>query len=426
MTPPRVGHQSRSAAGHSGLAAWLTTLILSLTAIAAACAPETAALATPSGAPSATPSPSLPATPLPPTATAPPPPTPTVPSPISDQDWARGPETAPVTLVIYTDFPCAACARLAAAIRSVQARHPQDVRLVVRLFPLTPLDDRSSLAAQAALAADQVDQFWPLYDLLFENYQQWAELNPEAFEGWLLEAAGRSGLDSTVIEQALADGTFQADVERLFKETMAAGIPGTPLVYLNGAWFRLPANEVNLEAAVRLELLKSRQFSAYPPMDVDLTRRYRAYLVTNKGQIVIELYPLEAPLAVNSFLFLARQGWYDGTGFHLVDPGARVEGGDPSATGLGDAGYHFATEPSSALSFDRPGRLALVSTGPGSSSSRFFITLAPAPELDATRTIFGQVLQGLDLLQALPARQPLQDLLQPMPLILETIRVETE
>ena len=127
---------------------------------------------------------------------------------------------------------------------------------------------------------------------------------------------------------------------------------------------------------------------------------------------------------MNSFVFLAREGWYDGVGLFRIEPSALVESGDPSETGFGDAGYHLPDEIDPRWTFDEPGILALSSAGPGSGGSRFFITLTPLPLLTGSRTIFGRVVEGLELLSGLPGRDPTLDLLSPRAAVIRHIRIE--
>ena len=114
-----------------------------------------------------------------------------------------------------------------------------------------------------------------------------------------------------------------------------------------------------------------------------LTRKkqYIATIHTEKGDIVIQLFPDKAPLAVNSFVFLARQGWFDGVTFHRVIPGFAAQAGDPSGTGKGNPGYFFNNEISD-LKFDKPGMVGMANSGPDTNGSQFFITFAPAAHLE--------------------------------------------
>jgi cyclophilin family peptidyl-prolyl cis-trans isomerase len=157
---------------------------------------------------------------------------------------------------------------------------------------------------------------------------------------------------------------------------------------------------------ISLISLGKRQFAQCPSMSIDPRKQYIATLETEKGKIVLQLFPDKAPLAVNSFVFLARSGWYDGITFHRVLPGFMAQTGDPSGTGQGNPGYLFKNETDPAMKFDRAGLVGMANSGPDTNGSQFFITYAPAPNLDGSYTIFGQVLSGMDVLQKLTPRDP--------------------
>ncbi|MEW6568167.1 MAG: peptidylprolyl isomerase [Chloroflexota bacterium] len=152
---------------------------------------------------------------------------------------------------------------------------------------------------------------------------------------------------------------------------------------------------------------------------------YLARLTLDSREVLIELFPESAPEAVNSFIFLAQQGWYDDNPIQRVIPGVLAETGDPTGTGLGGPGYFFQTEIDPSLHFDRAGVVAMSSVSPGTNGSQFFITLAPLPELNGSRTIFGHVVQGLNWIANLPARDPLTDLLSPAQATLLHVVIET-
>ncbi len=154
---------------------------------------------------------------------------------------------------------------------------------------------------------------------------------------------------------------------------------------------------------------KVRQWSSPPEMQIDVNKRYTATLHTVKGDIVVELLPKAAPLTVNNFVFLARQGYYDGVTFHRVLPGFVAQGGDPAGTGSGGPGYYIPNETSSGLTFDDEGLVAMANAGPDTNGSQFFITYAPQPGLDGGYTIFGRVTSGLDVALALSPRDPSQN-----------------
>jgi cyclophilin family peptidyl-prolyl cis-trans isomerase/protein-disulfide isomerase len=345
---------------------------------------------------------------------------------VSAAEHLRGPVAAQATLIVYSDFDCPLCAHLAGLLAQLQDRHRLDLRLVFRQFPLLTLHAKASLAAQVAELAGEQGAFWSMHDRLFEAYPVWSAYSPVEFEGWALAQAEELGLDVPTFQAGLTEGRKVAQVQRAYEEGLAMGIPGSPFLLLDGEPFLLPYEPNYLEAAVRLSTLRARQFADYPPFEIDPAATYRARLQLDSGEIVLQLYPQYAPLAVNSFIFLASQGWFDGNAIHQVQPGVFLESGDPTATGLGDPGYHFAMEPSSALGFEQPGMVALVPTSPETNGGRFFVNLAPLPELDGARTIFGRVLQGMELLRVLPARDPLVDLLEPPPAVLLRVEIEVQ
>src|SRR4030065_1613399 len=162
----------------------------------------------------------------------------------------------------------------------------------------------------------------------------------------------------------------------------------------------------NLATVIRLTLLEDMQFTQCPPMTINPTKGYVATLHTEKGDIVIELYADKAPLAVNSFIFLARNGWFDGVTFHRVMSGFVAQAGDPSGTGYGTPGYAFKNEISSDLKFDAPGMVGMANAGADSNGSQFFITYSARPPLDGSFTVFGRVIQGMDVANSLTPRDP--------------------
>ncbi len=147
-------------------------------------------------------------------------------------------------------------------------------------------------------------------------------------------------------------------------------------------------------------------FSRPPEMSIDASHDFQASILTEKGEIVVDLFENESPITVNSFVFLARQGFYDGTMFHRVLDGFMAQAGDPTGTGSGGPGYTFEDEVRNGLSFDRAGLLAMANSGPSTNGSQFFITFVPTPHLDGRHTIFGEVVEGQDVLDSLTRRDP--------------------
>ncbi len=151
---------------------------------------------------------------------------------------------------------------------------------------------------------------------------------------------------------------------------------------------------------------KARQWPDPPPLTIDPTQRHHAILRTAKGDIEVELLAGKAPQTVNSFVFLARQGFYDHTTFHRVIPDFMAQGGDPTGSGRGGPGYTFKDETRPDLRFDSAGILAMANAGPNTNGSQFFITYGPTPWLNGKHTIFGRVTKGMDVLRSLSARDP--------------------
>ncbi|MDX1438100.1 MAG: peptidylprolyl isomerase [Anaerolineales bacterium] len=161
-------------------------------------------------------------------------------------------------------------------------------------------------------------------------------------------------------------------------------------------------------------------------MAIDPNRDYVATIATEKGDITLLLYPEIAPVAVNSFIFLSGQGWYDGVPFHRVLPEFVAQAGDPSGTGLGGPGYAFDNEISPEVRFDRAGILGMANSGPNSNGSQFFITLAPQPGLDGSFTIFGEVISGMDVVESLTPQDARAGPGQPAPDLILGITIEEQ
>jgi peptidylprolyl isomerase len=151
------------------------------------------------------------------------------------------------------------------------------------------------------------------------------------------------------------------------------------------------------------------QFAAAPPMQIDVKKQYFATVKMVKGgEFVIQLYPDKAPLTVNSFVFLARKGFFNGVTFHRVLEGFMAQGGDPSGTGMSGPGYEFVNEQNDLL-FDKAGVVAMANAGPDTNGSQFFITFGPVGLSEGDYTIFGQVISGMDVVNGLTRRDPQQN-----------------
>jgi cyclophilin family peptidyl-prolyl cis-trans isomerase len=248
-----------------------------------------------------------------------------------------------------------------------------------------------------------------MHDLLFERQQQWASKPVDEMPELLSGYAEELGLDTKAFDEALANGTYTDQIMDAYNAAGAAGLGGTPSFVASGVHY--PSQQWGLSyeglaAFVQLMEMKERQFDAPPPPVIEKGKQYEATIETEKGDIVIELFADQTPVTVNSFAYLADQGWYDDTIFHRVIPGFMAQAGDPSATGIGWPGYRCSDELNPELIFDGPGVLGMANSGPDTNGSQFFITLDAQPQLDGRHTVFGRVVEGMDVVESLAARDP--------------------
>ena len=144
-----------------------------------------------------------------------------------------------------------------------------------------------------------------------------------------------------------------------------------------------------------------------PKMTIDTSKKYTAIIVMEKGSMVLELFAKDVPVTVNNFVFLATEGFYNGSTFHRVMPGFMAKGGDPTGTGRGGPGYEFEDEFTDHE--HDAGALSMANKGPDTNGSQFFITFAPQHGLDGMHTVFGQLVEGMDVLESLTPRDPNQN-----------------
>ena len=141
----------------------------------------------------------------------------------------------------------------------------------------------------------------------------------------------------------------------------------------------------------------AQQWKSPPAMEINTEKTYRVKMETSKGTLSIDLYPKFAPKTVNNFVFLTRQGFYDGVRFHRVISNFVIQGGDPTGTGSGGPGYRFEDEVKGNPLVHERGVLSMANAGPNTNGSQFFITHSPQPHLDGRHTVFGRVVEGLDV-----------------------------
>lgn len=339
--------------------------------------------------------------------------------PVDETDWIKGAseEDVEITILEYAEFQCPGCAGVAPVLDQFLKDHPH-VRLVYRHFPLS-FHDKALLTAQAAEAAGAQGKFWEMYNLLFGRVSEWNSLSPEDARIKMSEFAADLELDMERFDRELDDETYLPKVNTQLEESQSLQLPGTPTFIFNGLMFptqQLGLSYQGLEAFLAIMELTESQYTEAPVTTLDTEKSYQATLSTSKGDIVVNLLPESAPTNVNSFLFLAQEGWYAGTEIFFVQDNFVALTGDPSNTGLGYPGYYCTGETQGI--FDRAGLIGMLPNG------QLFITLGTeASELSGNFALIGQVVEGEDVLDALTRRSPADPAAQD-PDMLESVTVE--
>ena len=264
---------------------------------------------------------------------------------VSKSDWKTGPDSAAITIIEYGDFQDKTSAQLYTILSQLLSKYPEDVSLVFRHFPLTEQLDKDQLAAQAAEAAGEQGKFWEFAKMLYTEQNGWTGKTGDDFTVWADEKAAGLGLNEDQFKATmLADATIKkvTDSRNESKVLMAAGMVNSdPFLFINGYPIYAPYSLDILSSKIDYFKLSQRAFTACPPMTVDPAKEYTATLHTEKGDIVLDLYADKAPWAVNSFIYLAEQGWYNGSGFLPGHSGLFGSGRRSFQLRIGQPGLRF-------------------------------------------------------------------------------------
>lgn len=286
-----------------------------------------------------------------------------------------------------------------------QQDYSDKVRLVFRHFPLS-FHDKAAIAAAATEAAGLQGKFFELEHAIFEGSAEWSEMTPADFTDYVTQLASDLGLDMDKFTADWESDAVKAAVDEDYNGGIAAGVGGTPTLFINGRMYSGQRSYEIFEALLELLELQDRQYTECPPTVIDTSKTYTATLKTEKGDIVIELYDDIAPVTVNSFVFLAREGWYDNVIFHRVIQGFVAQTGDPLGKGYGGPGYTYINEINPDYTFDGPGVVGMANSGEDMNGSQFFISYAALPDLNGSYTVFGRVIEGMDVVESLTERNP--------------------
>jgi cyclophilin family peptidyl-prolyl cis-trans isomerase/protein-disulfide isomerase len=323
--------------------------------------------------------------------------------PVTEEDWVYGDPDAPVTIVEYEDFQCPACPGFSLYVKQLVGLFPSTIRVVFRHLPLPSIHDKAYISSMVAEAAGAQGMFWEMHDLLYERQSEWTNLSEDEFVDWVMTEVESLELDVDQFEDDLYDEDKRAALEEMTNERLNMGLNYTPFVVINDRIYK--DGQPNISGLIGY--YRYDGYAECPPWVIDPEKSYTAVLDTAADEIRIELFPDVAPLAVNSFVFLAQNGWFDDVYFHRVIEDFVAQAGDPSGIGIVGPGYNFADEVDPDLSFDSAGVFGMANSGADLNGSQFFITLAPATELDGGYTIFGRVDEGsLAVLDDITLRNP--------------------
>jgi cyclophilin family peptidyl-prolyl cis-trans isomerase len=338
-----------------------------------------------------------------------------------------------ITIIAYNDFSCAGCLTIAQALDKSLDLYPEDVRLVYRHFPVIGGEnDNGIVAAKSTEAAGKQGKFWEMHDFFFATQDAWIDMDPDTFTSYIYDQVDALGMDPTQFGEDVNSKEISELIAQQYDEALNFR-DAPPLVLVEGT-VTPPYLSTIQDFFLWLETLmipygrhiKSQQFAECPPMIIDEDESYTATLHTTKGDIVLALYPDAAPVTVNNFIFLAENDYYDETPFYAVIEGFVAQAGDPSGTGWGTPGFLYGLEVSPEVNFDRPYMLAMANSGPEASNSQFFISFSPLTYLNGKHTVFGEVIDGVDVLKALDFRDPEKDPISPMTDLVLDITIEQQ
>jgi cyclophilin family peptidyl-prolyl cis-trans isomerase len=328
-------------------------------------------------------------------------------------DHTLGNAEAQTVILEYGDFQCPSCAAFHTGFKPTFNTLSDTVKVVFRHFPL-PQHDKALITSHAAEAAAVQGKFWEMHNLLFEKQAEWAEKPVGEITATLKTYAEQLKLDVAKFETDMVSPAVAERVQRDVATGTAAGIQGTPTLFLDGR--QAPAEaftasdtaeQLKTYAASRKEQLASASSKTFdfakPEQVINKDSKYVMTLTTSKGDIVTELDPALAPVNVNATVFLAQQGYFDGSPIALNDTqvGAVLTG---SPTSAGNPGFECDFEKPAAGAMNTSGVVALYGSDQ-TTAMQFVLTYSPTQALDGRFTVIGKITGGLDIAKSLVASQ---------------------
>ena len=290
---------------------------------------------------------------------------------VSDLDWSIGPEDAVLTILEYADFQCPYCADASISLIEYQKAHSDDVRLVYRHFPLS-FHEKAVPAALAANAAGYQGMFFEAEEFLFEKQAEWSVLeNNDVFTEWLIQEFRKfSDLDFDLWYLAFSDSDNEAAVRKLYAQIIKTGlVSGTPTVFLNYTDSNYMFDDASLDSFIEKIRMNEYRISECPEVVIEEGVSYTAVMETDAGDIHVDLFSETAPNAVNSFMYQAESGLYDGTEMRSSYDGFEILLGKIAAPG-----YRFDPEFDDSRIFDGPGFIGISFSSDEQDFGQIFIT----------------------------------------------------
>ncbi|NMC46904.1 MAG: thioredoxin domain-containing protein [Chloroflexi bacterium] len=322
---------------------------------------------------------------------------------VTDADLAYGPADAKYTIITYSNFTCSHCANLEPVLETLQQLYPQDVRIVFRYVTTGGV---SNIAAQAAEAANNQGKFGEMKDTLFANQATWYYYSEDEFRTWLGDQATAFGMDVDQFNTDMNDENLLNKITFNRSQVDDLGITGTPTLYVNNRQYSPYQDRsiYTLATMINVMNISDKELGVCPAVDTNFTTDLQAIISTDKGDIVVDLYEDTAPYTVAYFKYLADQGWYDNNEF-FVSTDEYALSGDPSNTLYGGPGFVFYNEFTSGQTLDEGGLLVSFNRlGTGYNSGVFMLTKTAVTDFSGDLTVFGKIIDGMDVLNALETR----------------------
>jgi len=318
---------------------------------------------------------------------------------VSDADLVTGPADAKYTFITYSNFTCSHCANLEPVLIALQQLYPQDVRLVFRYVTTGSI---STLSAQAVEAANLQGKFAEMKDTIFAAQATWWEFSDDEFRAWLDERATEFGMNVEQFNTDMDDENIANKITYNRSLVDELGITGTPTMFVNNRQYSPYQDRsiFTLATMLRAMGISDQLLGDCPTVSTDFKDDLQAVISTTQGDIVVDLYEDQAPNTVAYFKYLADNGWYDNSDI-FISTDEYIVSGDPSNSLYGGPGFVFYNEISEGTMDEEGLLVSFNQLGTGYNSGLFMLTKGAVTDFSSDISIFGKVIEGLDVLSTL-------------------------